>query len=109
MPKIRDLAKVVRSKNAGPFYLTLDIMFGDRQTYEHVKASQAINVNTVCSLYKVQPNQVKIIPYDMAYAIKISLDRPVPAADVADTDIYGAQQHAPLLDIEIPTTKEAGT
>jgi hypothetical protein len=105
LPKIRDLAKVVRSKNAGPFYLTLDVIFNDKHTYEKVKTSQAINVDTMCSLYRVRPDQVRIIPYDKAYAIKITLDRPVPAADVSDTDIYGTQQHAPLLDIEIPVTK----
>lgn len=101
MPKISDLAKVVRSKNAGPFYLTLDVMFGDQETYQRVQSSGAINKKTICSIYNVRPEQVKIISYDMAYAIKITLDRPIPAADVTDTDIYGTQQHAPLLDIEI--------
>ena len=43
-----------------------------------------------------------IIPYDVAYAIKITIPRLVPSGDPGDTDVYGAQQHAPLLDIEIP-------
>ena len=102
MPKLKDLAKVVRSKNAGPFYLTLDILFADQKTYERVKNSGAISIDTVCSLYGMQTGQVRIIPYDEAYAIKVTLNRPIPAADVADTDIYGTQQHAPLLDIDVP-------
>ena len=102
MPKLKDLAKVVRSKNAGPFYLTLDILFGDQETYDRVRNSGAIDAKTVCALYTMQPDHVRIIPYDKAFAIKITLHRPVPAADVSDTDIYGTQQHAPLLDITIP-------
>jgi hypothetical protein len=102
MSKLKDLAKVVRSKNAGPFYLTLDIMFAEQKTYERVRDSGAIDTKTVCLLYSMQPDQVRIIPYDEAYAIKITLNRPIPAADVSDTDIYGTQQHAPLLEINIP-------
>jgi len=100
--KIRELAKVVRSKNAGPFYLTLDILFPDTQTYEKVNKAQAITEEAICAIYNRNPEQVKITKYPIANAIKITIDRPVAAVDINDTDIYGTQQHAPLLEIEIP-------
>ena len=56
----------------------------------------------IAKLYGISDNEVSIIPYDVAYAIKITIPRLVPSGDPGDTDVYGAQQHAPLLDIEIP-------
>ena len=56
----------------------------------------------IASLYNVSQNQVSIIPYDVAYAIKITVPRLVFSGSFGDTDIYGAQQHGPLLDIEVP-------
>ena len=49
----------------------------------------------------VTDNEVAVIPFDVAYAIKITLPRKIPSGSPGDTDIYGAQQHAPLLDLEV--------
>ena len=102
MAKLKDLARVIRSKNAGALQITLDILFDEESTYEHVKASGAIAPRTLAPLYGVSENAVAVIPYDAAYAIKITIPRRVPSGDPTDSDIYGAQQHAPLLDLEVP-------
>jgi hypothetical protein len=101
MSRLADLARVLRSKNAGALYFTLDVMFEDRATYERVRDSGVLSPERIASLYRVSHNAVAIIPYDVAYAIKITVPRPVPSGDPADSDVYGAQQHAPLLDLEI--------
>ena len=96
------LAKFLRSKNAGPFYLTLDIFFYTTEDYEKSKSSGVINKTLISKLYRIDEKDVDIIEYDPAAAIKISFPRPVSSGSVGDTDVYGAQQHAPLFDIEIP-------
>ena len=102
MTRLVDLAKVLRSKNAGALYLTLDVMFEDETTYRRVRDSGVLDAARIAGLYKVSHNEVSVIPYDVAYAIKITVPRAYPSGDILDNDVYGAQQHAPLLDIEVP-------
>ena len=102
MTSLSELTSVLRSKNAGALLCTLDLMFADQETYERVRDCDAINSERIASLYNVSQNQVSIIPYDVAYAIKITVPRLVPSGSFGDTDIYGAQQHGPLLEIQIP-------
>ena len=100
---LRDLAKVVRSKNAGPFRLTLDVMFEDRKTYEKVKRTGVFTPELVARLYRMTVDKVTdFVEYDAGMAFKATLVRPAPSGSVGDTDIYGAQQHGPLLDVQIP-------
>ena len=101
MATLRDLARVVRSKNAGALLVTLDVMFDDEETYRRVLASGAIEAGRIAALYGVSHNEVAIIPYDVAYAIKITLPRLAPSGAPEDGDVYGAQQHAPLLGLEV--------
>jgi hypothetical protein len=96
------LAKFLRSKNAGPFYITLDIFFYTTADYEKTKKSGVINQEFISGLYKVDEKDLTIIEFDPAAAIKISFPRRIPSGSVRDSDVYGAQQHAPLFDIEIP-------
>ncbi len=102
MTRLADLAGVVRSKNAGALHLTLDVMFEDEATYRRVRDSGALDAARIAALYRVSHNQVAVIPYDAALAVKITLPRAVPSGDPLDSDVYGAQQHAPLLDLEVP-------
>lgn len=97
------LAKFLRSKNAGPFKLTLDIFFNNSQDYEKVKTSGVINRGFISKLYMLEnQDDISIIEFDPATAIKISFPRRIPSGNIGDSDIYGAQQHAPLYEIEIP-------
>jgi hypothetical protein len=102
MVKLRDLAKVCKSKNAGPFEVTLDIIFEDRATYERVLATKVLNAALFARLYGVDENDILFTPYEPAFAFKATIPRRISSGDVGDTDVYGAQQHAPMLDVEIP-------
>jgi hypothetical protein len=97
--RLQDAARVIRSKNAGPTELTIDIMFDDPAHYERALASTGLRADVVAQRYGV--SEVRVIPYPAAKAIKISMARPVIAGTPGDTDVYGAQQHRPLLDVEI--------
>lgn len=102
MARLIDLASVLRSKNAGALLCTLDVMFEEEATYRRVRDSGVLTAELIAKLYGISDNAVSIIPYDVAYAIKITIPRLHKSGDPDDSDIYGAQQHAPLLDIEIP-------
>ena len=101
--KLVELAKVIRSKNAGPFELTFDIMFDRPELYEYVKASHAITPELIAGLYRISHNEVLVCrAYDPALAFKITIRRPVGSGDLGESDVYGCQQHMPLTEIEIP-------
>ncbi len=102
MVKLRELAKLIRSKNAGPFELTIDIMFSDTQTYSRVRDAGVISVGLVSNLYHVDPKCIQVTNVNPALAIKVSIPRPVPSGDLADGDVYGGQQYGPLVDVEVP-------
>ncbi|MDD2234315.1 MAG: DUF4387 domain-containing protein [Desulfitobacteriaceae bacterium] len=104
---IRELADVIRSKNAGPHELTLDIIFKTREIFQQVIASRAITPQRIAALYSMPPEKViSFVEFAPAKAIKITLVRPWICGDVGDNDIYGAQQHAPLLMLELPLSGE---
>ncbi|WP_042416962.1 DUF4387 domain-containing protein [Streptacidiphilus anmyonensis] len=101
------LADVVRSKNAGPFELTLDVIFTTRGHYELVKRDRLINRQVVAELYGLPAADVgEPIFYDPARAVKLNLRRPLPSGSVGETDVYGAQQHGPLLTLLLPLPEE---
>ncbi len=99
--RLVDIAKVIRSKNAGPLQTTLDLMFATDADYQLACASAALRGPAIAARYGIEPAWVQVIPYDAARAIKIVLERPAPAGQPGDRDVYGAQQHFPLLEIEL--------
>lgn len=102
MAKISEIAQVCKSKNAGPFEVTIDVVFSEKPMFERVKKTGVINADLIARLYKVKPEDVTFTVYDAGLAFKATVPRRIPAGDIGDTDVYGAQQHAPLLDVDIP-------
>ncbi|MBO8137582.1 MAG: DUF4387 domain-containing protein [Desulfotomaculum sp.] len=97
------LAKVIRSKNAGPYELTFDIIFKEKSGYEKAVRSRVINEELISKLYQIKKEDIiNIVYFPEALAVKITIVRPRPAGSLGETDVYGAQQHAPLLNIKIP-------
>jgi len=100
--KLTELADIIRSKNSGPYELTLDVMFKTQEDFERVLKSGAISEKAICELYRITPDKiVSIVPFPPAKAIKATIVRPICSGDPGETDVYGAQQHAPLLNLEV--------
>lgn len=98
MKPLQDVAKVIRSKNSGPFTLTLDIMFRSPEDYQRVKDQGMIQKTTIAQLYGFSEDLIQdIIYFDPARAVKIVLPRAISSGAPGDSDVYGAQQHSPLL------------
>jgi hypothetical protein len=102
MPKLKEIAKACKSKNAGPYELTLDIMFEDAATFDKVRQTGVICPALIARLYRVPESSVVFTEFPPAHAYKATIERRIASGAVGDTDVYGAQQHAPLLDVEIP-------
>jgi hypothetical protein len=99
--KLVELARTVRSKNAGPLKLTLDLLFDDEAAYRRALQSPALEPGAIARLYGRPEGSVAVLPYPPALAVKIVMDRVVVSGDLGDRDVYGAQQHAPMLDLEL--------
>jgi hypothetical protein len=100
MKVLAELAEVIRSKNAGPFVVTFDILFGNEADFAAVRDAGLVTRQTVAELYGVSDNELLGFDYyPFARAIKFSIRRPVGSGAPGDSDVYGAQQHAPLLDL----------
>lgn len=97
------IAKVIRSKNAGPFEITFDVMFDDAEAYARVKRSGVIHAARIAEAYRLPQRDVLVCkPFDAALSFKITIRRPVSSGDLMDTDVYGCQQHVPLTGIMVP-------
>ena len=100
--QLAEIASVIRSKNAGPFVVTFDILFADIQALERVRASGGLTVETVAAAFSLSPNAIRDFAYyPFASAVKFSMMRPTASGSRFDTDVYGAQQYAPLLGLEV--------
>ena len=102
MATLGDLARLIRSKNAGPFSLTFDVMFEDDATYRRVIDAQVLTKKSFGALYNVPEEDILFFEHDAAKAIKISIPRPYPQCDIEDGDALGGQQHAPLVELQVP-------
>lgn len=105
MAKLKELAKVIRSKNSGPYEITFDIMFPDAESYRRVKESGVLGEELICGLYHVQPEDiVASLFFDPALAYKFTLRRPARSlqGSIGENDTFGTQQHVPLLEVEVP-------
>jgi hypothetical protein len=107
--KLKELAPVIRSKNAGPYWYTIDIIFDSLEIYTAMKKANVITTEIVANLYHTPIENVSdIIFFDEGRAIKFNIKRPHVSGSLFDTDVLGMQQHAPMLEIDLPLHKVIG-
>jgi hypothetical protein len=101
--KLGELATTIRSKNAGVDKITFDIIFRDKETYKDVCNSKVLTRETVAALYSISTERISdFVEFAPGNAIKFTICRLRPSGSPGDSDIFGAQQYAPLLDILVP-------
>jgi hypothetical protein len=98
---LHDALSSIRSKNAGPFTVTFDLFFKDRDTFFDVVGQKVLTKEVVGALYALEPDQVRIFEFEPALAIKVSVPRLVPGGSPGDSDVAGGQQFVPLLAIPL--------
>lgn len=97
--KLIDIAKILRSKNAGPLYITFDIIF--ENTADMQKVYQSLTREQIAKAYETDPETVTIIPYEIVDSIKITFPRKMISGCIREDDVYGCQQHMPLANLEV--------
>jgi Domain of unknown function (DUF4387) len=102
MGTIREYTSTFRTRNAGAFLVSVDIVFNTPELYVQWRDSGVINQDSVAERMKVNPDVVRVIDYPAACAIKITIPRRTVAGDPDDTDLDSAGQFIPLLDLELP-------
>jgi hypothetical protein len=101
MPTLVELATLIRSKNAGPFELTFDVMFDDDVSYDSVTRAGILSATFFSNTYRCSPQDVRIFHCPRARAIKVTIPRPSIQGTFGDPDLHGGQQHAPLLGLQL--------
>ncbi len=99
--QLQNIATVIRSKNAGPCLVTFDLMFKNTEDFTRAKNAATHIRREVARLYRKSENEVRVIDYAPSNAVKITIPRDIVSGDPGDKDVYGAQQHSLLLEIEI--------
>src|SRR3546814_447705 len=104
--KLSSIAAVIRSKNAGPFLLTFDVLFHKHEDFRQVWEGGAFTRENIARLFGVPEDMVKsIFAVPRGHAIKLTLRRPRAQGSIGESDMYGCQQHAPLLDFQVSLKK----
>jgi len=103
MGLLGDLAKEISSKNAGNFAVTFDVEFRDTPSYQHVLDSGVLSVENIAGVLGISVDEIiGVSPFRPGLAVKIAVRRHHSSGDVGETDVFGVQQYAPLLGLEIP-------
>ncbi|MGI8677466.1 MAG: DUF4387 domain-containing protein [Jatrophihabitans sp.] len=106
---LKNLAQVIRSKNAGPFEITFDVMFTDPAVYARVRDSGVLTRASMAALYSITDADITYCDFfEPALAFKLTILRTGSQGGEAERDTFGAQQHAPLLELAIPPAVSDG-
>lgn len=101
MPRLLDVCRTVRSKNAGPFWVTIDLFFDGPDAYRAWRDDPAIGVEAVAALYGADPAKVRRYCVDDLAVVKITLPRGQPQGGALERDMHGGQQYVRLLDVSL--------
>jgi hypothetical protein len=103
-PTLGDLARLVRSKNAGPYWMTIDVFLADDADYE--QAARVLSGEAVAAAYRIDPACVRLYRLPDIRVIKASFPRPVVQGSLGDRDLHAGQQHIPLAVLPLSSNRE---
>lgn len=101
MPEVKEVCRHVRSKVAGPFWVTIDLMFDSEENYRRYAGSPALSAEAIGAIYGVEPASVTLFPIPGLKVLKISYPRRAPQGGVEERDLHSGQQYTYLLDVEL--------
>ena len=101
MPRLREVCRNVRSKVAGPFWVTVDLFFDGEESFRKYSGSPAIQPPALAPILQADPRLVGVYPVVALSMVKISYPRAAPQGGVVERDMHSGQQYVSLLDIEL--------
>ena len=79
----------IRSKNAGPFWITIDIFCGNKKIYKEV--CNKLTNSKIINLLMINEQHLKRFEIDDLNVVKFSFPRKIIQGDIFDRDMHGAQ------------------
>jgi hypothetical protein len=101
MPTVKDVCRYVRSKNGGPFWVTVDLFFDGPENYRRYRDAPALSVEAFAKIFQMDPKDVKRFEVDSLCVVKLSYARPRPQGGVVERDMHSGQQYVRLLKVEL--------
>ena len=101
MPKLEDVCHQIRSKNAGPFWISVDLFFCDREAFDRYAGAKELQPQHLAPLFGVRPEQVGCYPVPDLAVLKISYPRRDPQGGMIERDLHGGQQYVRIVDLEL--------
>lgn len=99
---LSEVVRALRSKNAGPVTLVIDVLFRDAECYGRYADSPSFSIQALSRVLGVEPKWISVSKAPQAWGLKITLPRPIVSASVGDPDVYGCQYYVALADFELP-------
>ncbi len=99
MSEVGQIAEKVRSKNAGPFWLTIDIFCGSQAAYARI--TSGLSTERVAEVFKVDATTLKRFDIDDLRVVKLSLPRPTVQGSQNDRDMHGASWASLIAELDI--------
>jgi hypothetical protein len=97
--KLEDVCRHIRSKNAGPFWITTDLFFRDEAAFARFAHAPEISPSAVAHRLKVAPDDLKVFYVPDLCVVKFSYPRFAPQGGVLERDMHGGQQYVDLAGI----------
>lgn len=101
MPKLGEVCIDIRSKNAGPFWITVDLFFADEETLVWTADAPVLSAEALGRVFGVDPDQIKRFVVTSLCVFKFSYPRREPQGGIVERDMHGGQQYVRLLDVEV--------
>ncbi|TCP82854.1 uncharacterized protein DUF4387 [Sphingomonas sp. PP-CE-1A-559] len=101
MPKLSNVCSHVRSKNAGPFWITVDLFFPDAGAFAHYSNAPSLTGSAIAAVFGVDPVSMKRFEVTHLSVLKFSYPRATPQGGTVERDMHGGQQYVRLLDVEL--------
>ena len=101
MPTVKDVCRHVRSKVAGPFWVTTDLMFDSQENYDRYVGCPALSAESIAQVYQIDPAMITLYPVPKLKVLKISYPRRTPQGSVEERDLHSGQQYTYMLDLEL--------
>lgn len=109
MPLLKDVCRHVRSKNAGPYWVTIDLFFDGTDNFDRFAESEALNAEAIAALYGAEAALVKRFAVPSLHVVKISYPRATPQGGEVERDMHCGQQYVRLLEVEMTPSRAART
>ena len=89
MSILGEKVKKIRSKNAGPFWITIDIFCGSEEVFKDVCLN--LKNSKIANLLMINIKDLKRFEIEKLNVIKFSFPRNITQGHILDRDMHGAQ------------------